>query len=273
MTPDRPVGAYGLTFTGVDGRALVPTPRDSVWPLVQVTTSVRADSTPAGRRIGPDSAELPLVDESWIFLDRESGRATVAGGSATPDELLHPLLATAAVVFAWWHGRSAFHGGAFASAGRAWALLGDRGAGKSSTLAALAAAGVGVVTDDLLVVDGSNVFAGPRVLDLRPDMASELNASALTVRAGARHRLELSQVPAELPLAGWVFLNWGRQTTLRRVAPGEWLERATANLNTVTERAPSLLGLAGLEAWELSRPRDLASLQPAVEKLRALVER
>lgn len=224
--------------------------------------------------ITADTAQLPLADGSWVILERAAGQATVIGGSATSDQILHPLLATTAVVFSWWHGRSAFHGGAFAAprGGSAWALLGDRGAGKSSTLAAMAAAGLEVLADDLLVVANQTVFAGPRLLDLRPDTAIELNAiGAGIVRAGARHRLELAQVPPELRLGGWVFLTWGAQTSLRRLSPAEWLERATSHLNTLTTSAPSLLDLAGTEAWELTRPRELASLEPAVEELRSLV--
>ena len=51
------------------------------------------------------------------------------------DELVHPLLGYAALAFANWIGREAFHAGVFLSGGSAWALLGQRGSGKSSTLA------------------------------------------------------------------------------------------------------------------------------------------
>ena len=275
MTPNRPVGAYGFAFTGVEAGLLVPIPDGADWPKVHIVAENSENVTRSDRTIiTSHTAEVPLVDGSWVVLDRAEGKATVMGGSAASDEVLHPLLATAAVVFSWWHGRNAFHGGAFAAprGGAAWALLGERGAGKSSTLGAMAAAGLDIVADDLLVVADRKAFAGPRLLDLRPDTAIELEATgAPVVRAGARHRLELAQVPAELQLEGWVFLTWGAHRSLRRLSPAEWLGRATAHLNTVTTGAPSLLDLAGAEAWELTRPRELASLEPAVDELRSLV--
>ena len=271
MRPDRPVGAYGLTFAGVPGRLLLPVPPSANWPHVSVATTFETAPMPRGG-VGPDKAFLPLVDGSWVALDRRNQLATVMGGPSGFDELLHPFLATAAVVFSWWHGRSAFHGGAFARpGGPAWALLGQRGAGKSSTLAALAAAGAEIVADDLLVVEDGDVFAGPRLLDLRPDAAGELGAlGASAVRAGARHRLELGPVTSQLPLAGWIFLTWGSTVSLTRLTPGEWLERATSHMNTVTTGSPSILALSGAEAWQLTRPHELASLEAAVDELRTL---
>jgi hypothetical protein len=217
---------------------------------------------------------LPLVDGSWALLVRNEGLATLLTADPDDGRLVHPFLATTAVIFSWWHGRHAFHGGAFADAeGRAWALLGERGTGKSTTLALLAEAGMPIVADDLLVVDAGRVYAGPRVLDLRPDAALRLGraSEAQLVRQGERRRLGLGAAPPEPPLAGWIFLRWGQGTAVRRLGPLEWLERATAHLNTVTVDSPSLLGLAGAEAWEVTRPRTLDSLEATAHELRALV--
>ena len=69
------------------------------------------------------------------------------------DVFVHPFLSTAATFFAHWDGREPFHGGAYALEFAAIAVLADREAGKSTTLAALARAGVPVMADDLVVVD------------------------------------------------------------------------------------------------------------------------
>lgn len=270
MGRHRPAGAYGLTFHGLPDSLLVPVPPETHWPGIRVSTEVCS-----GQRdeyVSPDSALLPLVGGSWASLDRQGSRATLLTDRPEDGALLHPFLATAAVIFSWWHGRHAFHGGAFlGSAGHAWALAAERGAGKSSTLAALARNGTTVVADDLLVVDQGLVFAGPRIIDLRPDAALELALDGVhTVREGARRRLVLGPTPAQSPLAGWIFLSWGPAVSMRRLSPMEWLERATSHLNTVTSGSPSILHLAGGEAWELTRPRALDSLEATVEELRAL---
>ena len=90
------------------------------------------------------------------------------------DELVHPFLAPAAALFAHWHGREGLHGGALALGGTAWGVIGDRLGGKSSLLAALAVSGTDVVCDDVLVLDGREVYPGPRTVDLREDAAAAL---------------------------------------------------------------------------------------------------
>jgi len=197
--------------------------------------------------------------------------------SAAADDgtLVHPFLTAAAVIFAWWDGRHAFHGGAFVDpTARAWCLLGDRASGKSSTLASISLTGLNVLSDDLIVIDGRDVLAGPRCVDLRPDAAAELGvaARASPVRGGERLRLALPPVPAPAaPLHGWVFLTWADALSLRRLRPSEWLDRLAQHRSTSSDYSPSLLDLAGLPAWELRRPRRSDSLEPAVERILALV--
>jgi hypothetical protein len=188
--------------------------------------------------------------------------------------LLHPFLTTAAVIFAWWDGRHAFHGGAFVdSVSRAWCLLGDRASGKSSTLASISLAGLGILSDDLVVIEGGDVLAGPRCLDLRQDAAAALGVvnHAFPVRAGERLRLGLPPVPTAAPLHGWLFLTWGDAISLRRLGPGEWLERLAKHRSTASAHSPSLLDLARPQAWEFCRPRTRDSLEPTVERLLDLV--
>src|SRR6202041_3496235 len=88
--------------------------------------------------------------------------------------LAQPHLASAAAALGIWAGCQALHGGAFVHAGRAWALVGDKGAGKSTALAQLAAAGITVLADDLVICQKGTILAGPRSVDLRPEAALAL---------------------------------------------------------------------------------------------------
>lgn len=204
-------------------------------------------------------------------MRRDARTATLLTAEAEDDgRLVHPFLTTIAVVFGWWDGRDTFHGGSFVdSSGRAWGLLGERTAGKSSTLAHLSLAGLVVLSDDLLVVEGGKALLGPRCVDLRHDAARALGVAsrAVSVRAGERLRLALHEAPPAVELHGWVFLTWGDSADVRRLGPGEWLARVTAHSSTPTGSAPSLLELAGTEAWEITRTRGWDSFEPAVQRL------
>jgi hypothetical protein len=256
----------------------VPIPDHASWPEVHVLRGAWFEPASTGK-VSREKAVLSLLSGSWVELDRARESAMLrAPEGADPSELIHPFLASVAVVFSWWHARNALHGGAFAASdGCAWALLGPRGCGKSTTLAALSLAGFPIVSDDLIVVEGHHVLAGPRSLDLRPEAVGMVGHGTLAgaVRGGSRRRMILPAAPSEAPLAGWLFLGWGTGTgvSLRRLSPSEWLARTTAQLNSVTPGSQSMLPLAGGEAWELIRPRGSLSLEAAVDEIRSLVER
>jgi hypothetical protein len=270
----RRQGAYGLRLVEGLDELLVPLPPGLEWPPVAVSVALRRPR--AGRlRVGTRTAEIPLLHGDRAIASRTARSATLETALDADDgRLLHPFLAVVAVVFAWWDGRLAFHGGGFADpGGGAWALVGARGSGKSSTLAALATRGVPVLADDLLVVEHGTVLASPRCIDLRPDAASAIgvDASCRRVRAGERLRLPLQGSVPIAPLRGWIFLEWSKHLEVRRVGAAERLERINACRNTIGTRGPSLLDIAGLEAWELRRPRNRTSLEPAVHRILQLV--
>jgi hypothetical protein len=269
-------GAYGLRIDGV-ADLLLPTLSTRVsWPRLTVTRKVSAAGAARRPVVDQAVADVPLAHGDRVVADRGARTAMLVTAEAEDDgRLLHPFLTTVAVIFAWWDGRHAFHGGAFIDpAGRAWGVLGDRMSGKSSTLARLSLAGMTVLAEDLLVVHRGLACIGPRFVDLRHDAATALGVSdeVGAVRVDQRYRLPLTAAPPEeVPFHGSVFLTWGERVALRRLRPSEWAGRAAAQQSTPTQGAPSLLELAETEAWELVRPREWASLEPAVERLADLV--
>ena len=86
-----------------------------------------------------DNAIDLSYESGWgVSLRRETGTMTFQVRRRVPDdELVHPLLAPAAMHFAAWLGHAAFHGGAFVQNGRAFGVLAERNHGKSTTLARL----------------------------------------------------------------------------------------------------------------------------------------
>ena len=267
-------GAFGLRIRGIPRDLLQVVPAEAKWPELRVSRKL-SDPPEQPDRIGRRTADVALLHGDRAVMRRNARTATLL--TATPEDdgtFLHPFLTAAAVIFAWWDGRHAFHGGAFLDpAKRAWCLLGHRASGKSSTLARLSIAGLDVLSDDLIVIDGGDVLAGPRCVDLRPDAAAALGvaARASPVRGGERLRLALPPAPAAAPLHGWLFLAWADDVSLHRLRPGAWLDRLAQHRSTSSAYSPSLLDLAGLPAWELCRPRTPDSLEPAVERLLGLV--
>jgi hypothetical protein len=264
-------GAYGLRLAGLESASELLVPVGPAAPLYAVEAAV-ADPMTAPEYAGDDRAELQLRSGGRIEIDRVAGtvRFEIAH-PVRPDELVHPYLAPAAAVIARWHGHESLHAGAFAVDGSAWGVLGTREAGKSSTLAWLALAGAEVLCDDLLVVDGRTALVGPRSIDLRADAADRLGAGEPIGVTGARERwrLRLDGAGDGHALAGWIFLAWGDRVATRSLGASERIQRLIPQRATslAPTRADAVLDLATLPAWEVSRPRDWASLPQAGERL------
>src|SRR5262245_13131957 len=102
------VGAYGLRLENVEraGPLLVPAQRS--WPRLTIR-----------RRLGTGDAEHDWLSERAAVLKLQRGEIAVdrSQGTATfvlphrigTAELVHPLLAPAAAVMAYWLGRESFH--------------------------------------------------------------------------------------------------------------------------------------------------------------------
>ncbi len=209
----------------------------------------------------------------WVVVDRNAGTAVIGGAAATdPTEVTHPWLAWIAQAYAWWSERPALHAGGVMCGNGAWAVLGPSGWGKTTTLAALHARDWAVLADDVLIIDGRDVLAGPRALDLRPERAVAGLTAAREVRGGERRRMPIGPVPISAPLMGFLHLTWGDRVELRRLSAVEHaalLNGPDAWRSPVFDRR-QVLELLALPAFELRRTYDALELDEVVECLEVL---
>jgi hypothetical protein len=268
-------GAYGITLAGTAApRSMLVEARPG-WPRLRLATELGSSPAPAAEAVTHDRAELNLRAGGRVILDRDPLLARYAvPRPLSPDELVHPYLSPAAAVVSHWMGRLAFHAGAFVGSDGTWGLVGDREAGKSSTLAWLALNGHQIVADDVLILHDGTAYAGPRSIDLRQDAAGRFGVGRALGVVGTRPRwrIALPPVDSELPFRGWIFLAWGERLESVRLGASECLRRLMAQLALRVPAAnPAyLLDLATLPAWELRRPRDWRLLDRSGELLGAV---
>lgn len=277
MSPVQPrdVGAYGLQIEGVSEavrRLLGPVGPD--WESIELRARI-GSTEGEGDRVQSNRASvlLPLNLGGEIVIERAPLVAEVRRPDRLPsdEELLHPYLAYVAGMTAWWLPRECVHAGGFVVDGGVWGVVGGRGAGKSSMLGWLAAQGHEIVCDDLLVIRNGRVMAGPRFVDLRGETAALLRAGTPLGKVGARERwrLEVGAVSPELPLRGWIFLDWSTGIEVRPATASERLLTIKNNValwGNPTEPS-GLLDLASLPAWQLLRPRNWQSIGAATGRL------
>jgi hypothetical protein len=150
-------------------------------------------------------------------------------------------------------------------------VLGDKGAGKSSTLAWLAGAGHDVLTDDILLVEGGTAYAGPRCIDLREEPAERLGLGEDLGVVGARRRFRhlLPPCPPTAPLRGWILPRWGDDLGIRAVPAAARVPLVVGGLalRVAPVDAAAFLDLATLPVLELHRPQRWDSLEPAADLL------
>jgi hypothetical protein len=264
-------GAYGLALPALEGVRELLVPAASDWPTLELKQEP-GRATATLETVGDRDARLLLRNGGEIEVEREGPRALFRVPEPLgPAELLHPYLAPVASVVAHWSGRESLHAAAIVVDGAAWALLGDRESGKSSTAAWLARAGVPVLCDDVLVLDGASALAGPRVIDLRAEPARLLGAGEALGVVGERERwrLRLQPVPSAVPLAGWVSLAWGDRVELETVSAAARIALLVAHraLRVPATDPAILVELAALPALELRRPRVWSSLPEAARRL------
>jgi hypothetical protein len=264
VTPSGGHEVYGLHLTGVSGAGLLPAPAaDTARPRV-VIRHARQDPEPGC--MGTQRAVLDLPGPRQLLLRRGEGTATFTGPQLSHDELVHPYLGAAASVFSRWGGREVFHAGAFVFGELAWAVVGGREAGKSSLLAALAARGLPVLADDLVVSDGHQAFCGPRTIDLR-QRAPGATAPVTPVRDASRWRLALPPLPGAVPIGGWIYLCWRTEVRMYAVPASRSLARLAVRRSwpALPSDLQVLLALAARPAWDLGRPADWARMNQGVD--------
>ncbi len=266
------VGAYGLRVKGVsDNVRRLLGPADPSWPAVLVRGGI-SQSEDEQAFVSQTRARVGLPGGGEITVERRPMVAEVRLPTwPRDDELLHPYLGYVAAIVSRWLGRDCVHAGAFVVDGGAWAMVGERLAGKSSMLGWLAAQGYDIVCDDVLVIADGRVFGGPRFVDLRPEAARILERGTPIGLVGARERwrLEVGPIPAQLPLRGWIFLAWSPQVEVGPASAARRLSTIKEQLSLfTTPRDPiSLLDLASLPAFELRRPRGWDSMTEAADRL------
>jgi hypothetical protein len=266
-TAERGRGAYGLRLEGLDDPSLVPA--EGGWPSVRIERRV-GRATGSEDVVSERGARLVLRNGGEIVLDRSPLRALFRVPFELGDaELVHPYLAPAAAAIGWWLRRESFHGGGIVLGDAALGVFGEREAGKSSLLAALAAQGVRIVSDDVLVVDDEAwTLSGPRTIDLRRGAAERLGSGRPLGVVGARERwrVELDAAVSPAPLRGWLALSWGDDLGARPLGAGERLERLSSlrAIRLPPANPGLLLRLAALPAWELHRPRDWRHLDATI---------
>ena len=264
-------GAYGFTLCGVpDARALLLDAPDT-WPRLELVR-VAHGARPEREEVTEDAARLWLPGGASATLDRaRSSAELLIPGEITDGALVHPYLAPVALVMARWLGRESFHGGGIVAGGGVWGVLGDKTAGKSTMLAWLAREGVGVVSDDVLVIDGANALAGPRSVDLREEAARHLGVGEPMGRVGQRERWRfvLPGVEPELPLRGWITLEWGDDVTAEPIRGAGRLPALLPHRGVrLSPLDPAVLvRFSALPHLRFKRPRDWDSLPAAVERL------
>lgn len=273
--PGRQV--YGLAVSGADDAVeLAPLAEptvDGAADLLAVRLVLSTAPPPCPPTIDGDRIAERLITGAWVHLDRKRGLAGFHGEPVRRDLITHPYLATTAIGFNRWAGREVLHAGAFEAAGRAWVVLGPSTAGKSTLMGALAAAGVPVLADDMVVTDGETVFAGPRCVDLRepfpPGVLDGPPPALRRAREGLRWRMDLPPIAPRVPLGGWFFLQWDDTPSLVPIAMSALLARLARwrSLRQLPSDPATILALAGRPGWDLRRQRDWSGLRDSVDTL------
>jgi hypothetical protein len=150
-------------------------------------------------------------------------------------------------------GLLALHASAVEVDGRALAIIGPSGMGKSTLAALLCAADAGLVSDDVLRVDsgdpGPVCFPGTRALRLRPaaaSLAGEINATAVDETADGRTKVvPIRRADAPLPLESAIVPEPSREAKtleVTRLGAIDGLKQLISHPRLVAWQAPEQIG-------------------------------
>ena len=216
---------------------------------------------------------IPLAGLGRITVDRDRHEIVFATVRPLSDEaVLHPGLVPGAAVVNSWKGRACVHAAAVTAGGGVWALLADRGGGKSTTAALLAGRAHAFFTDDMLIVEGTRCFAGPASVDLREDASEELGGASIGVIGGReRWRKPVPGAPAEAPLGGLIELAWtDGAASMDELGLADRIELAGRHLSMPVD-GEQLLALASRPALRFARPLNLDGAATGLELLRQAI--
>lgn len=271
-----PLGVYGFRLSSPQAEEPLPNllEVDPSSPLVSVTWR-HASTVRDIEEIAEDRVAYGFRGSTTYYVERDPRAIRFdIPYVPSPAALVHPLLTIGVSVLARWRGDVTLHAGAFETSGGGWSVMGAREAGKSSILAAIGGRGHPIVADDLLAVQSGSIWAGPSCVDLRPDTVDRFPTAVSMGIVGGRLRYRLATVPgrAQVPLRGFFVLEWNGGSDIR-VEPLsaqerlQWLYRQEY-IRLVGFPDPSkLLPLVALPAWRLTRPRDWAATEEAVERV------
>jgi hypothetical protein len=241
-------------------------------PEVQVTWS-DAMALADRREVGPDRVVLAYNRLGSMVVTREPARVWFGVTQpVTVAAIVHPISTLPLSIFSRWAGRMTLHGGGFVHDGGAWAVCGEQTAGKSSALALLGARGVPILSDDLVVIDGPDVLAGPRCVDLRPDVAERFPGTEPLGRVGARDRFRMTTAPApaRVPLRGIFVLEWGETVEVAPLPVPERLKLLHEQQYSTVFHEPDgrgIMALLDLPMWRFRRPRDWEQAEHSTDVL------
>src|SRR4051794_9202229 len=201
-------GAYGYEITGLSADSPYLLPTQPGWPRLRIERDGIDPDRPSAAKppgtvgVHESSAEAWITGTDRVEVERSTLTVRFRTDEPLDDEIVvHPYLSLPVAILSFWLGRQTLHGGAFRHAGRGWALLGAREAGKSSTLGWLMGQGLEIVTDDLMVLEEGTLFSGPRSLDLRGDAAEVFGGEDLGKLGNrGRWRLRPGQIASATPL-------------------------------------------------------------------------
>ncbi|MXG89949.1 hypothetical protein [Nocardioides flavescens] len=269
-------GFYGVEVLGLPGAVGLLRPVEDGWPVLTVRREPLG-LTRVDKRVGADRATYRLLAAGGdVSVDRRAMTVTCALDGEHPDEVLvHPFLAMAGAVVARWLGREVLHGGAVVIDGGAWVVLGAREAGKSSLLAQLHLLGLPVISDDVVVIDGGEVLAGPGSIDLRTGAANHLGVGEDLGVVGTRQRwrVRVPPVPPSVPLSGFVHPEWSEETAVVTMPPIARLPLLGHNaaLPGPPADAQAFFELGTFPFVRFQRPRDFGQMEAtAASLIRAL---
>lgn len=269
-------GAYGFRFTYPewDGTLSDLVELDESVPEVEISWRM-ASSIVAQEHVEEGLVRMGPLRGSSFAVRREPRSITFhLADTPNPDALVHPMGTVPLSVLARWRGDVTLHAGAFATEAGAWALAGEREAGKSTMLALLGQAGYPILADDLVAAHDGSVWSGPQCVDLRPDVAEHFAAARDLGMVGGRARWRLSTPPApmKVPLRGVFLLDWhdAPSTAITPLPSAEWL-KWLYRLEYIGLLGPAdpqkLLALIGLPAWRVLRPRRWDSADEVVQAM------